>query len=83
MTTSGYGLITAPVPAQRLVHIHPGAEELGRVYQADLMINATMPAATQALAALPRVTGDARGRMRRQRSERGLSRVAGAQGSAG
>jgi acetolactate synthase-1/2/3 large subunit len=58
MTTSGYGLITAPVPAQKLVHIHPGAEELGRVYQGDLMINATMTAAAQALAALPRVTGE-------------------------
>ena len=30
------------MPAQRLIHIHPGAEELGRVYHADLMINATM-----------------------------------------
>jgi acetolactate synthase-1/2/3 large subunit len=57
MTTSGYGLITAPVPAQKLVHIHPGAEELGRVYQGDLMLNATMSAAAQALAALPRLTG--------------------------
>jgi acetolactate synthase I/II/III large subunit len=56
ITTGGYGLITAPVPAQRLVHIHPGAEELGRVYHADLMINATMPAATRMLAALPRNT---------------------------
>ena len=55
ITTSGYGLITAPVPAQKLVHIHPGAEELGRVYHADLMINATIPAMIHALAALPRV----------------------------
>jgi acetolactate synthase I/II/III large subunit len=58
MTTSGYGLITAPVPAQKLVHIHPGAEELGRVYQGDLMINATVKAAVEALAALPRLTGE-------------------------
>ncbi len=56
MTTSGYGLINAPVPAQKLVHIHAGAEELGRVYQADLMINATMAAMARSLAALPRVT---------------------------
>ncbi len=56
ITTSGYGLITAPVPAQKLVHIHPGAEELGRVYHADLMINATISATARALAALPRVT---------------------------
>ena len=56
MTTSGYGLINAPVPVQKLVHVHAGAEELGRVYQADLMINATMPAMARALAAMPRVT---------------------------
>ncbi|MEO8103210.1 MAG: thiamine pyrophosphate-binding protein [Betaproteobacteria bacterium] len=56
MTTGGYGLINAPVPAQKLVHIHAGVEELGRVYQADLMINATMPAMARALAALPRLT---------------------------
>ncbi len=29
ITTSGYGLISGPVPAQRLVHIYPEAEELG------------------------------------------------------
>jgi acetolactate synthase-1/2/3 large subunit len=38
MTTSGYTLLEPPVPAQPLVHVHPGAEELGRVYQADLSI---------------------------------------------
>ncbi len=40
MTTSGYELIRAPVPVQTLVHVHPGAEELGRVYAAKLPINA-------------------------------------------
>ena len=57
MTTGGYDLINAPVPVQKLVHVHAGAEELGRVYQADLMINASMPAMARALAAMPRVTG--------------------------
>ncbi len=56
MTTGGYELVNAPIPAQKLVHIHASAEELGRVYQADLMINATMPAAIRLLAALPRNT---------------------------
>ncbi len=42
MTTSGYTLVNIPVPKQKLVHIHSSAEELGRVYQADLMINAGM-----------------------------------------
>ena len=59
MTTSGYTIIDpagATESTQTLVHIHAGAEELGRVYQADLMINATMAAMAKALAALPRVT---------------------------
>jgi acetolactate synthase-1/2/3 large subunit len=38
MTTSGYSLLSSPVPQQRLVHIHPDPEELGSVYQAELMI---------------------------------------------
>jgi acetolactate synthase-1/2/3 large subunit len=42
MTTSGYTLLDIPVPKQTLVHIHPSAEELGRVYQAALPINAGM-----------------------------------------
>ena len=38
MTTSGYTLLEVPVPRQKLVHVHAGAEELGRVYQATLPI---------------------------------------------
>ena len=38
MTTSGYTLLDVPTPKQTLVHVHAGAEELGRVYQADLPI---------------------------------------------
>ncbi|WP_313193350.1 thiamine pyrophosphate-binding protein [Shinella zoogloeoides] len=40
MTTGAYTLIDIPVPRQTLVHVHPGAEELGRVYHATLPINA-------------------------------------------
>ncbi|MBY5901475.1 thiamine pyrophosphate-binding protein, partial [Rhizobium leguminosarum] len=42
MTTGAYTLIDIPVPKQLLVHIHPGAEELGRVYHARLPINASV-----------------------------------------
>lgn len=49
MTTSGYTLFSSPIPHQRLIHIHPGAEELGRVYQPVLAINASIPAACEAL----------------------------------
>ena len=41
MTTSGYTLLDVPVPRQAVIHVHPGAEELGRVYQPDLAIAAT------------------------------------------
>ncbi len=53
MTTGGYTLLQAPRPAQRLVHVHAGAEELGRVYAADVLVQASMPGAAQALAELP------------------------------
>lgn len=39
MTTQGYTLVDVPRPRQKLVHVHPGAEELGRVYQGELLIN--------------------------------------------
>jgi acetolactate synthase-1/2/3 large subunit len=43
MTSGGYTLFGVPRLEQRLVHVHPGPEELGRVYQADLFINSGMP----------------------------------------
>jgi acetolactate synthase-1/2/3 large subunit len=42
MTTSEYSLLDIPRPKQALVHVYPGAEELGRVYQADLPIASGM-----------------------------------------
>lgn len=52
MTTSGYTLLAPPKAKQKLVHIHASAEELNRVYQADLAINATMNAAARSLEVL-------------------------------
>ncbi len=52
MTTGGYTLLTPPRAAQKLIHIHASAEELNRVYQADLAINATMNAAARSLEVL-------------------------------
>lgn len=37
-TTSGYTLLEPPVPRQRLVHVYPDADELGRVYRPTLGI---------------------------------------------
>ena len=52
MTTGSYTLIEAPRPKQKLVHIHSSAEELNRVFQADLAIHATMNAAARSLEVL-------------------------------
>jgi len=43
MTTSAYTLVEAPVPKQTLIHVHAGAEELGRVYRPALAINSGYP----------------------------------------
>ncbi len=40
MTTSGYSLVDAPRPKQKLIHIYSDPDELGRVYQADLPLAA-------------------------------------------
>jgi acetolactate synthase-1/2/3 large subunit len=58
-TTNGYTLIDLPRPKQRMIHVHAGAEELGRVYQADLPINAGMPEFAAAVRALPPVNASA------------------------
>jgi acetolactate synthase-1/2/3 large subunit len=52
MTTSGYTLLEVPKPRQKLVHIHASAEELNRVYHADLAICASMNAAARSLEVL-------------------------------
>jgi acetolactate synthase-1/2/3 large subunit len=53
MTTSGYTLLDVPTPSQTLIHVHPGADELGRVYQPALAINATPGAFLAAVSAQP------------------------------
>jgi len=52
-TTLKFSLINAPVPQCTLVHILPGAEDLGRLYQAELPILADPNEAAMALAQLP------------------------------
>ena len=59
MTTSGYTLLDSPVPRQKLVHVSPAADELGRVFQPELgIVSAPVPFA-RALAALPKVEAPA------------------------
>ena len=40
MATQSYTLLDIPEPQMKLVHVHPGAEELGRVYHPHLAIQA-------------------------------------------
>jgi acetolactate synthase-1/2/3 large subunit len=49
MTTSAYTLVEAPLPKQTLIHVHAGAEELGRVYRPALAINSGYPQFVDAL----------------------------------
>ena len=56
-TTGGYTLFDLPVPKQKLVHVHAGAEELGRVYQATLPINSGMANFAAAARAMKPVDG--------------------------
>ncbi len=49
VTTGGYKLMEVPRPRQKLVHLHAGAEELGRVYAADLLLQCACALAGTAL----------------------------------
>ncbi len=48
--SQGFSLLEIPEPRQRLIHVHPGPEELGRIYRPELAVNAT-PASFFAAAA--------------------------------
>jgi acetolactate synthase-1/2/3 large subunit len=39
LPSQGYTLLDFPVPSQKLIHVHPGSDELGRLYQPDVAIN--------------------------------------------
>jgi acetolactate synthase-1/2/3 large subunit len=52
VTTQAYKLLDAPRPYQRLIHVHPSEAELGRVYQPDLAINASLSSFATALGKL-------------------------------
>jgi acetolactate synthase I/II/III large subunit len=56
MTTSAYALFEVPRPRQKFIHIHPGAAELGKVYQADMLVNCSIPTIVGFLKAMPAPT---------------------------
>ncbi|WEX11320.1 thiamine pyrophosphate-binding protein [Chelativorans sp. AA-79] len=57
--SSDYTLLKSPYPDQKLVHVHPDPDELGRVYRPTLAINATPASFATAFAELdPGATPD-------------------------
>lgn len=52
ISTQGYTLLTPPRIAQKLVHVYPQAQELGRVFAADVAIHADSASFAAALGAL-------------------------------
>ncbi|MEQ1614060.1 MAG: thiamine pyrophosphate-binding protein [Hyphomicrobiaceae bacterium] len=59
MTTQGYTLIDIPRPKQKLVHVYPDPNEIGRTYQPDLAIVASCDAFAAATRAM-KPTGSSR-----------------------
>ena len=56
MTSGGYSLVDLPVPRQKLVHIYMESSELGRVYEPDLAIVASMESFSAAARVMEPVT---------------------------
>jgi len=52
LPSQSYTLFDIPEPRTKLVHVHPGADELGHVYNASLAINASPTAFCSALEGL-------------------------------
>jgi len=55
ITSQSYSLMGIPDPGKVLVHVHAGAEELGRVFHPTLAIQSGMPEFAAAAVALPPV----------------------------
>lgn len=53
MPSQGFALLPIPGPNPGLVHVHPGPEEIGRIYAPALGVNAAPGAFLEAVAALP------------------------------
>ncbi len=65
VTTSGYSLLSVPSPQQFLVHAHPSADELGRLFRTDIAIVAAPEPFTKALARMKAPPRSRWGRLRR------------------
>ena len=61
MPSQGFELLSFPKTQVPLIHVHPGAEELGRIYAPALGINATPSTFFKAADAVPAQTSQGRG----------------------
>jgi len=52
IASQNYTLLDVPAPRQKLIHVHPGAGELGRVYRPDVAINTSPRAFLEAASTL-------------------------------
>ncbi|MBK6008747.1 thiamine pyrophosphate-binding protein [Ramlibacter ginsenosidimutans] len=52
ITTDSYTLLQVPLPRQRLIHLHPDAAEIGRVYRPEIGVTASVGIAATAFAGL-------------------------------
>jgi acetolactate synthase-1/2/3 large subunit len=52
-STKGYSVIDIPRPRQKFVHVHPSPDQLGIVYEADLLIASTIENFVEVVQALP------------------------------
>jgi acetolactate synthase-1/2/3 large subunit len=64
ITSQSYTLLGVPDPGKTLIHVHPAAEELGRVFRPDLAIQSGMPEFAAAAAALEPIAAPRWGKWR-------------------
>lgn len=58
MTTQGFTLLDIPTPQMRMIHVHPGPDELGHIYVPELAIPSGPEAFFEALLAAGTATSD-------------------------
>ncbi len=70
MTTSGYSLVDVPQPRQKLIHIYPDPNELGRVYRPDIAVCARPSVVAQQLQQVAsQAKGDRQAQVQQARAE--------------
>ncbi|MEL6477157.1 MAG: thiamine pyrophosphate-binding protein [Pseudomonadota bacterium] len=60
MVTDGYTLFQAPMPRQDLIHVHPSAAEIGKIYQAKLPVHSDPEEFLQIMTVQPTYGGPSR-----------------------